>query len=223
MEHADNSINRTYVRKNEKYLNQTTHNKIMIETILDSKVKTRTIKLLSERDEVFQVSDVARMLKTSKSRTSECLRELAEKGVLESRTIGRSVVYKLASNNLAKTVSKAVTQERSMLYEIQRKVVAETKKFKPVSLVLFGSALKGLKIGSDIDFLLLYDNSLEREKIYEIVGRLSERVGFRVSILPMRLKEFRSKAKKGEEFIVNVMANNRLLFGRDLEEVVWQG
>lgn len=194
----------------------------MLEDILDSKIKIKIAKLFVDRNETFQVSDVARILKISKSRASECLKEFAEKGVLESRIIGRSVLYKLASSSLAKTVYNALTQEKFLLSEIENSVLEETKKLKPINLSLFGSALKGLKIGSDVDFLLLYNGIFGKGKIYEVCGKLTEFFGFRVSILAMNVEEFRLKVKKGEEFVINILANHKLLYGKDLEDLVWQ-
>jgi len=194
----------------------------MLEHILESKVKTKIVRLFAERNEAFHVSAVARALQISKSRASECLRELAEKGVLESQVIGRNTIYKPASTNFAKTVFKAVTQEKSLLGEIEKDVLSETKKLKTVSLVLFGSALGGLKIGSDIDFLLLYDGKVDKNRIYEICAELTEKFGFHISILTMEVREFKAKARRGEEFVLNIMANHKVLYGKNLEKVVWQ-
>lgn len=193
----------------------------MIENILDTKVKIKIAKLFAEREGAFQVSDVARILNLSKSRTSECLKGLEEKGMLESKVIGRSLIYKLSSTNLAKTISKALTQEKVLLSEIEKEVVKNIKKIKPVSLALFGSALKGLKSGSDIDFILIYDNKIDREKIYEISSRLSAQFGFHISILTMNITELSEKARRGEEFVLNVLATHKLLCGKPLEDLIW--
>jgi len=193
----------------------------MIESILDTKVKVKIAKLFAERNDSLQVSDVARILKVSKSRSSECLKQLEEKGFLESKTIGRSLVYKLASNNFAQTISKALTEEKKILVQIEKEFVKETKKLKPISLAMFGSSLKGLKFGSDVDFILIYKDKIEKEKIYEICAKLTEKFGFPISILTMKLSELKEKTKKGEEFVLNVLATHKLLYGKPLEDLIW--
>jgi predicted nucleotidyltransferase len=195
----------------------------MIEDILDTKTKIKIAKLFVETSESFQVSDVAKKLKISKSRASECLRELAQKGVLNSKVVGKSVVYSLSKSNLAKIVSAALIPEKKLLEKIEKVVLSEIRKFKPVSFALFGSALRGLKIDSDLDFILLYEDNIKKEEIYEISSKLTERLGFNISILTMKTEEFRIKARKGEEFIINVLANHKLLYGKELEDVVWHG
>ena len=193
----------------------------MIESILDSKIKIKIAKLFADRKESFQVSDVGRILKISKSRASECMKELAEKGVLESKAIGRSVLYKLSSSNLAKTISTILTQEKILLAELEKSAVKEVNQLKPVSFALFGSALKGLKAGSDVDFLFLHEGGLKKERIYEIAGVLTEKFGFHISILSMEVKVFKTKARKGEEFVLNVVASHKLLYGKKLEDLIW--
>ncbi len=215
--------NRTYVRKIERYLNLDRHVKHMIEGILDSKTKARIAKLLVESGETLQVSDVARRLGISKSRASECLRDLAGKGVLESRSVGRSVVYNMSSSDLAKAVSSSLTQERRLLSEIEMRTVSKVKVLGPVSFALFGSvALRGLRFGSDIDFILLHEGDIDRWEVAKVGSDLTQRFGFKVSILIMSVGEFRRKARIGEEFVLNVMADCKLLLGKNLEDVVWQ-
>lgn len=193
----------------------------MFEEVLDTKIKSRIAKLFAERRETLQISDVARILNISKSRASECLKDLAEKGILESEAIGRSVVYKPAKSNLAQNLFKALTHEKFMLLEIEKNLVSEMRKTRPDSIILFGSTLKGLKIGSDIDFLVIYKNKIGKERIYEISSKLSEKSGFHISVLTMSSDEFITKARRGEEFVLNVMANYRLLYGKKPEEIVW--
>lgn len=193
----------------------------MLESILDTGVKIKIAKFLSEREDYLQVSDIARILGVSKSRASECLRELAEVGIVEKKVIGRSVIYRMAQTNIAKMVRKTLTQEKNLLSKIEKSVVSEVKDVKPISLVLYGSALKGLKLGRDIDFLLIYRKNFKQKKIYEIVGKLSEKYGIHVSILSLSEKEFKDKAKRGEEFILNILASYKLVYGKKLEEIVW--
>lgn len=190
----------------------------MLEKILDSKVKIKIARLFAKRQQTFQVSDVARLCKISKSRASECLRELAEKGILESKVIGRSIIYSLSSTNLAKTIVEFLTQDEVLLSDIEKDVVSKVKD-GVVSIVLFGSALRGLKAGSDVDFLIIYRQP--KKQIYEISAELTEKFGFRISILLMSAKEFKLKARKGEEFIINILANHKTIYGNDIEDLVW--
>lgn len=193
----------------------------MLENVLDSKVKTKVVTVLAGSKGPMQVSDVARTANVSKSRASECLRELADMGVLEARPVGRSVLYRMSSSNLAQGVAKILAQDKTLLSGLEKNVVEEMKGVRPSSIALFGSALGKLRIGSDLDFFVVHKGELDKEKIYAGASRLSEKFGFRVSILPMRDEEFRQKAKRGEEFVLNILANHKLIHGKKLERIVW--
>jgi predicted nucleotidyltransferase len=193
----------------------------MIEEVLDTKVKMRIARLFAYRKEPLSVSDVARTLKISKSRSSECLRELNESGFLIKKAIGRSMIYSLAPSSLAQSIAVSLNQDAILLSNIEKDLISRIRGLKPASVVLFGSALNGLKVGSDIDFLLIHENMLREEEVYQTVGELTERFGFHVSILPMSLKKFREKARNGEEFILNIVASHKLIYGKDPEELIW--
>jgi predicted DNA-binding transcriptional regulator len=195
----------------------------MLEEILDTKVKIKIASLLARSRESYTVSDVSRTLKISKSRAGECLRELYQNGILERRVVGRSILYRLAANNLAKAIERMLNQDKGLISEIERDVKSKLKTFEPVSIVMFGSALKGLKAGSDVDFLVIHEKGIDESSVYKIVAELTEKFGFHISILSLSLNEFVTKARKGEEFILNVMATHKLIFGKELEKLVWQG
>lgn len=193
----------------------------MIGDILNTKVKMKIAVLFSKEKRRLQVSDVARMLKISKSRASECLRDLEKNGLLNSTAVGRSVVYELSSTKLAKYVAGALRQDEKLISEIENSLKKEINKLNPVSVARFGSSLSGLKPGSDVDFIALFEGKIDEKRVYEFSAKLSEEYGIRISVLPMAVKEFREKARRGEDFVLNVAATYKLVDGKDLEGLIW--
>lgn len=194
----------------------------MIEEILSSKMKIRIVRLLARSRGEMQVSDVARTLRVSKSRASECLRELERAGVLTRRQVGRSVVYRLAETSLAKHVSVVATQETTLISTIERALVRRLKGIKATSVALFGSSVVELRVGGDIDVIVIAHRH-KGVQIGELSADLTEKLGINVSIISMSEEEFRRKAREGEEFVLNILANHKLLLGKRLEDVVWSG
>lgn len=198
----------------------------MLEELLDTKVKIRIARLFAERPGMggFHVSKVAELLNISKSRTSQCLKELEKGGLLAGRTVGRSLVYELSGTELSKSVMHTLMQDERLLLGIEKIAVEKIKKMGPSSIAVFGSSLGGLKAGSDVDILVLFEkNKKGGEQVHGISAELSEKFGVRVSILVMELGDFKKKARAGEEFVLNVLADHKLIYGRDPEELVWQG
>ncbi len=166
------------------------------------------------------VSAVSRHTNMSKSTASLHMKELEKGGVLQGRIIGRSTVYALSQSLLAKRVVKIIESEKELLADIYRAFSEEAKPMKPLSMAVFGSALKGLKPASDIDFLVISDRE---SGFYELGGKLTEKFGISISVMVMREKEFREKAKRGEEFTINVLSSHKLIYGKELERIVWPG
>ena len=196
----------------------------MIEEIINSKAKIKIVKLFCQFPEKkFQMIEVAKNSGLSNSRVSECLRDLARTGLLESRKIGKGYEYKLnLSNYYSKILFKLFEEEKKLLNNITKDFIDKIKPIKEIeSIVLFGSALTELKIGSDIDFLIVGRKKIDREAISTIETELINEYGFHISATFMTEEELKEKAKNGEEFVINVMANGKLLYGRNLEDIVW--
>ncbi|MCK5699459.1 MAG: nucleotidyltransferase domain-containing protein [Candidatus Aenigmarchaeota archaeon] len=194
----------------------------MLEDILNTKVKTRIAILFSIEKNSLQISDVARKLAISKSRASECLRELETNGLLKSKSIGRSIVYELSSTKLAGAMVNALEQDEKLLSELENSLKKELAKLNPESIVRFGSSVTVLKPGSDIDIMVLLKKNISKDEIYKISAKLSEEFGIHISIMAMSVEEYRKKARNGEEFALKVAATHILIYGKDLEDIIWQ-
>jgi predicted nucleotidyltransferase len=194
----------------------------MFEQIFDSRLKTRIIGLLVRRNTSLSGSEISRILNSSKSQTNECLKDLRDKGMLYEKSIGNTMLYSFSSNFVADSVKTAFNEENRLLDRIEKEVVSECKKLNPVSIVLFGSAVKGLKIGSDIDLLVLYEKPLDRDKLSDIASTITVKSGIHISPIAMNIKRFITDAKAGNEFTINIFAGYKLLYGKDLEALVWQ-
>lgn len=197
-------------------------NKNMLENILDTKAKKLIATLFSKERRAFHVTDVAERLGISKSRASECLRELENGGLLKSKSVGRSVIYGLSSTKIAKSVIESLMQDEKLINSLETRLIKELAILKPISVVRFGSSLRGLKAESDIDILLICRENAAQNKTHKISAKLSEEFGIPVSITVMGLEGFRAKAKKGEEFVLKLIATHKLLRGKDPEDLVWR-
>lgn len=194
----------------------------MLKDILDTKIKTKIAMLFSKDKGPHQVSDVARLLSVSKSRASECLKELEKSGLVKRKTIGRSVTYALSSTKLAESITKSLRQEETLQKEIENTLKKHLKKFNPVSIAIFGSSIAKIRPGSDIDVIVLLKEEVEGNEIYKISAALTEDIGIDIAVMPMTIREFIKKAKAGEEFVLKVAATHRLIYGKELEDIIWQ-
>jgi len=196
----------------------------VLETILGNKVNFKILKLLSKTpNKEFLGVEVAKGCGISVSTTIMNLKKLASIGILNSRKFGKGYIFKFNdSNYFSKIINKVIEEDEKIFENLIQDFVELTKKISNIeSIVLFGSALTGLKIGSDIDFLVIGKKNIDRENISTIETELINKYGFHVSTIFMTEEELKEKAKKGEEFVINVIASGKLIYGKILEDIVW--
>lgn len=151
------SKNRTYVQKIEKYLKPKTKIKIKMIEAMNSKVKAKIIKYFALSKKEASISEIAKNIGVSKSRASEVLKILENKGILTSKKIGRSLIYKINENNkkaieILKFVKKISLND---IEEIKKSIIPILKKHGVIRASIFGSVARGeAKEGSDIDILV---------------------------------------------------------------------
>jgi predicted nucleotidyltransferase len=194
----------------------------MLEDVMNTDVKARIMKFISKFPEgEFQAADIARKSGLSISRTSECLKDLAGKGVLQSRKIGKGYLFKAnRSNYLTKIILDAFSKEEKFVDMIAKDFVSRTKKLGRIkSIVLFGSSLKELGFGSDIDFLVVSEDKIESSVISGISAELTGKYGFLISPVSMTTGELRRKRNEG--FVLGVAASSKVVFGKKLEDLIY--
>lgn len=196
----------------------------MIEEILDSEAKVKIMKFLSRfPDDQFQAIEIARRAELSVSRTSECLKELANKGILESQKLGKGYLFRVNRfNYISKIILEVFEKEQRLVEIIAKDFVSRVKRLDRIkAVVLFGSALKELKIGSDVDFLVISEYEISRSAVSAIGAEMTQKYGFPISSAVMTTKELTKKAKRGEGFVRDVIATGKVVFGKSLEEIVY--
>lgn len=197
----------------------------MLEEILGSRAKVKILKTLSAFPErQFQAADIAKACRLSNSRASECLKDLAGGGIVESKKVGKGFIFKLnASNYFSRIVLRMFREEARFVDIVSKDFVSKMKRLDGIrSIILFGSALNELTSRSDVDFLIVTNGKAKREKIAVIDSELTEKYGITVSSTVLDIEEIRRKARSGEEFVIKVLANGRPIYGKNPEDMIWQ-
>ncbi|MCS7135287.1 MAG: hypothetical protein NZ893_02515, partial [Candidatus Aenigmarchaeota archaeon] len=196
----------TIVRKIEIHLNQSLKNFLTTINVLDTKIKMKIVEFFS----TFQVSDVARDSKISKSRASKCLRELATNRLLEIR---KGLLCKKAPNRLAGKVFEFIKLEERLIKDLEKEI-REILKVKPFSIAIFSSYLYSLKLDS-IDVLVIIKDY--KNNVSKISSEPSEIFGIPISILLIDRENFKSNVKRSV-FPLSMLTNHRKIYGKDFGE-----
>ncbi len=146
----------------------------MIEAFVNSKVKSRIFRfLVSNRGRDFILSEIAAYCGISKSRASEVLSEFREREVVQTRNVGRSVLYSLSvTSEDVRTVEEFLGKGDSGKEKALKEFVSLCRQRfgrNLLSVVLYGSSARGtFRETSDIDLLVIIKAaSGDGEKVLE--------------------------------------------------------
>lgn len=105
-------------------------------------------------------------------------------------------------------------EEREILQEIQSVVEQLIQKYRPLKIILFGSAARGeySKV-NDLDFLILKQDVPYRglDRMRELDDLIDRNMG--VDMLVYRPEEIEERIKLGDPFIKSIITEGRVLYG----------
>ena len=200
--------------------------KHLLDDFLGQKSKVTILRILYRGTELTG-REIARKAGLSPRAAQQALQELYATGVIHRKTVGASYLFSL---NRTRYVVKNIL---SPLFESEQGLVAaiieELRKALPnrgiVSIIMFGSVARGeSKQGSDLDIMILLENSLDVRKITAGVqdkgGKFLAKFGMMLSPHVIQRREFISRFDKKDKLIQNVVKEGRVIFGKYFEEVL---
>jgi len=105
-------------------------------------------------------------------------------------------------------------EEREIIREIQRIVEQLIQKYRPLKIILFGSAARGeYDKANDLDFLILKQDVPSRglDRMRELDDLIDRNIA--ADMLVYRPDEFENRIKLGDPFIKAILAEGQVLYG----------
>lgn len=200
--------------------------KHLLEDYLGQKSKVTILRILYHGTELTG-REIARKADLSPRAAQQALQELYATGVVHRKVVGASYLFSL---NRSRYVVENIL---SPLFESEQghgaAMIKELRKALPakgiVSIIMFGSVARGEnKQGSDLDIMIVLENSLDVRKITSGVqdkgGEFLAKFGMMLSPHVIRHRDFISRFDKKDKLIQNVIKEGRVIFGKHFEEVL---
>jgi predicted nucleotidyltransferase len=200
--------------------------KHLLDDFLGHKSKLAILRILYREAELTG-REIARKAGLSPRAAQQALQELYPTGVIHRKTVGASYLFSL---NRTRYVVKSIL---SPLFESEQGLITamieELRKALPekgiASIIMFGSVARGeSRQGSDLDIMILVDNSLDVRKIAAEVqdkgGKFLSRFGMMLSPHVLHRRDFISRFDKKDKLIQNAVKEGRVIFGEHFEEVL---
>ncbi len=104
----------------------------------------------------------------------------------------------------------ATAQVQNQIDSIKNQLI---QKYKPVKIILFGSAIKGpMTPDSDLDFFIVKDDKKPRHDRMVEVYRLVDK-DIAADFLVYTPKELATRVKMGDPFVESVLHEGKVLYG----------
>jgi predicted nucleotidyltransferase/biotin operon repressor len=201
-----------------------------LDKILNNEVKIKILRFLCKTEAEWSGRQIAQEIKVSPAACHKALRELYNEGLLLLRSIGKSYLYRLNTENiLVSDVLKPLYEREGKIPEEIYEAIVRNISFPVindiVSIAVFGSVKRRKeRPTSDIDLLVLIKDSESKRKIEEDFDKVNQKImsrfGNTISPYIQTVEEFNLKYKKGLSIAKNILKSHKLLFGKPLKELL---
>jgi len=200
--------------------------KSYLDDILGQKSKIKALRYMVTRQDGISIRELSREISITQPNLSAVLKELEEAGVLKSKKIGTSLVFKLNQGHfLIDDVLFPLFQKENKSIKILTEFLLKKIKFDFVSLILFGSIARGEGgYKSDIDLVIVIDDKASAKKtesaILEINPDIIKKFGNAISPVILEKKNFQKKYRTKDKLIRNIAKDGRVLSGKLISEII---
>ncbi|MDY6768788.1 MAG: nucleotidyltransferase domain-containing protein [Candidatus Nanohaloarchaea archaeon] len=175
--------------------------------------------LLDNPDSQYTVTEIVEQSGVSKPTVIDFVDLLSRVGIVEKQRKGNAYLISLNEENdyiphLRSILKLDAEPLREAAAELAESIVEEAEAV--VSVVLYGSVARGAPtVDSDIDVLVIVDDSSVRSTVEGVVKTFQEEKGLRFSPLVMELDEVEERAESGDSFVRRVVEDGNVLYGEE--------
>jgi len=198
-----------------------------LDSILGQSSKVKILRFLNSTKIELNGREIAKSTGLSHVQCHTALRDLAKHGVITVRNIGRSTAYKINSEHILykELLRPMFDSETTLINRLIDIVAAGTKKFKPISIMIYGSTTKGTaRPDSDLDMLIIFPDNSDLKKIAEKIDSIEEDIsnkfGNQLSPVLIKKKDFRRKYKQKNNFYMEIIKTGKVLYGKTISELL---
>jgi len=165
----------------------------------------------------WSCSGVEEITKIPHATVFRTMQGLEKYGLLKSTRINKKdILYELTESPLGKELVRLARIEEIIARNMAKEFVRKVKSKQIVSIILYGSTLKGaVKPESDVDILVVIDKhgEIQERKINDIAAELSSKYNKTIAPTIMTLEEV--KNEKEGQFIKSVKEMSEILYGKE--------
>lgn len=183
-------------------------------TALTKKERETLLILFKDYTTFYNANSISKVLGISHVGAQKIFKRLLQENLVISKTIGKSITYKLNFNNdyVSHLVSFLLADEANSFKRWKEEFKDLFKKDRIV--VLFGSVVKDYAHARDIDLMMVIENK-EVTEVNEILKKKEEILPKKLHSIKLNHHDLLENLKKKDKAFVDIIKNAVILYGQE--------
>ena len=183
-------------------------------TTLTQKERETVLILFKEYTAFYNANSISKVLHISHVGAQKILKRLHRENLVISKTIGKSITYKLNFNNdyVTSLVSFLLADEANKFKRWKEEFKELFKKDR--ILMLFGSTVKDYAHAHDIDLMIVIDNK-EVKEVNAFLKKKEEILPKKLHTIKLNHQDLLENIKKKDKAFVDIIKNAIIIYGQE--------
>ncbi|AJF62693.1 MAG: hypothetical protein QT11_C0001G0551 [archaeon GW2011_AR20] len=181
---------------------------------LTQKERETVIILFKDYTTYYNANSISKVLGISHVGAQKILKRLLQENLVASKTIGKSIIYKLDFND-----TYVVQLVAFLLADEANKFKRWKEEFKEIFrgdriVMLFGSVVKDYAHAKDIDVMIVMDYKAIKE-VNAILNKREKMLPKKLHVIKLTHQDLFENLKKKDKAITDIVKNAIILYGQD--------
>lgn len=183
-------------------------------TALTHKERETALVLFKEYTTFYNANSISKVLNISHVGAQKIMKRLLQENLVISKTIGKSITYKLNFNNdyASQLVAFLLADEANTFKRWKEEFKELFKKGRII--MLFGSVIKDYAHANDIDLMMVIKNK-EAKEVNATLKKKEEILPKKLHAIKLNEHDLLENLKKKDKAFVDIIKNAVILYGQD--------
>lgn len=181
---------------------------------LTKKERETLLILFKDFTNFYNANSISKVLKISHVGAQKIFKRLLQENLVTSKTIGKSITYKLNYNEnyVSQLIAFLLADEANNFKRWKEEFKELFAKNRIV--MLFGSAIKDYAQARDIDLMIVLENK-EVKEVNDFLKKKEEVLPKKLHAIKLTHKDLLDNIKKKDKAMVDIAKNAIILYGQD--------
>ena len=181
---------------------------------LTQKERETMLILFKDYTAYYNANSISKVLNISHVGAQKIFKRLIQENLVVSKTIGKSIIYKLDFNNdYANQLVIFLLADEANKFKRWKEEFKELFKKNRI-VILFGSMIKDYVHASDIDIMIVMKNK-DIKEVNTILNRKEKILLKRLHVIKLTHNDLFGNLKKKNKAIIDIIKNAVILYGQD--------